>query len=35
LNSLAANVSLKELLEDYPKLESDDIKAAFMYATKN
>lgn len=34
LNSLAANVSVKDLLEDYPDLELNDIKAALLYAAK-
>lgn len=34
LNSLAANISVKDLMEDYPELELDDIKAALLYAAK-
>jgi len=34
LNSLAANISVKELMEDYPELELEDIKAALLYAAK-
>ena len=34
LNSLAANISVKDILEDYPELELDDIKAALLYAAK-
>lgn len=34
LNSLASNVSVKDLMEDYPELELDDIKAALLYAAK-
>lgn len=34
LNSLAANVSIKDLIEDYPELEPEDIKAALLYAAK-
>ncbi len=34
LNSLAANISVKDLLEDYPEMELDDIKAALLYAAK-
>ena len=30
LNSLAANISVKDLMEDYPELESEDIKAAIL-----
>jgi uncharacterized protein (DUF433 family) len=29
---LAADVSEKEILEDYPDLEAEDIKACFRYA---
>jgi uncharacterized protein (DUF433 family) len=28
LKALAANISIEELLEDYPELELEDIKAA-------
>jgi len=34
LNSLAANISFKDLMEDYPELELEDIKAALLYAAK-
>lgn len=34
LNSLAANVTVEELLSDYPELEPEDINAALMYAAK-
>lgn len=34
LNSLAANISVNDLLEDYPELELNDIKAALLYAAK-
>lgn len=34
LNSLAANISIKDLMEDYPELELEDIKAALLYAAK-
>ncbi len=34
LNSLAANISVKDLREDYPELELNDIKAALLYAAK-
>ena len=32
LNALAAGISEKELLEDYPELEKEDITAALLYA---
>jgi uncharacterized protein (DUF433 family) len=32
LDALAAGVSEQELLEDYPVLESDDIRAVLLYA---
>ena len=32
LDSLAAGVSEGELLEDYPALEPDDIRAVLLYA---
>ncbi len=34
LNSLAANISVNDLLEDYPELELNDIKAAMLCAAK-
>ena len=34
LNSLAANISIKDIMEDYPELELEDIKAALLYAAK-
>lgn len=34
LEALAGGVSEKEILEDYPELESDDIKAALLYANE-
>lgn len=34
LNSLAANVTVEELLSDYPELEPEYINAALMYAAK-
>ncbi len=34
LNSLAANISVKDLTEDYPELQPDDIRAALLYAAK-
>ena len=32
LKALANDISSKELLEDYPELEAEDIRAAFLYA---
>lgn len=32
LKKLAQNIDIKEILEDYPRLTKDDIKAAIMYA---
>ena len=32
LDALAAGVPEQELLEDYPELESDDIRAVLLYA---
>jgi uncharacterized protein (DUF433 family) len=32
LDALAAGVSEEELLEDYPALEADDIRAVLLYA---
>jgi uncharacterized protein (DUF433 family) len=32
LDALAAGVPEQELLEDYPALEPDDIRAVFLYA---
>ena len=34
LGLLAANVSRKDILEDYPYLEAEDITAALEYAAK-
>ncbi|MDB5209144.1 MAG: hypothetical protein JWR72_4219 [Flavisolibacter sp.] len=34
LGALAGGVSEKDLLEDYPVLESDDIKAVLLYANE-
>ncbi len=34
IKSLAAGISTKEILEDYPELEENDIKAALLYASK-
>ncbi len=35
LKALATNISIKELLEDYPELELEDIKAALLYAAES
>lgn len=32
LKKLAQNIDTREILEDYPRLKIDDIKAAIMYA---
>lgn len=32
LRKLAQNIDTKEILEDYPRLTKEDIKAAIMYA---
>ena len=34
LEALAGGVTEKEILEDYPVLEPDDIKAALLYAIR-
>lgn len=34
LDSLVSGISQDELLEDYPELEVDDIKAAILYANE-
>ena len=34
LKALAAGVTAKELLQDYPELEEEDIKAALLYASQ-
>ncbi len=34
LEALAAGVTEQELLEDYPVLESDDIKGVLLYANE-
>lgn len=34
LRALANGVSERELLDDYPELESADVRAALMYATE-
>ena len=35
LKALAANISINELLEDYPELELEDIRAALLYAVES
>ena len=35
LKALAANISITELLEDYPELELEDIRAALLYAAES
>ncbi len=35
LKALAANISINEVLEDYPELELDDIRAVFLYAAES
>lgn len=32
LKKLAQNINIKEILEDFPRLTADDIKAAILYA---
>ncbi|MGC9027876.1 MAG: DUF433 domain-containing protein [bacterium] len=32
LEALASGVTIRELLEDYPELETEDIKAVLLYA---
>ena len=32
LKKLAQNIDVKEILEDFPRLKEDDIKAAIKYA---
>ncbi len=34
LQSLSAGLKVEELLEEYPDLESDDIRAALLYAAE-
>ncbi len=34
IKALAAGLTEEEILEDYPELEKDDIKAALLYASK-
>jgi len=34
LKALAAGINTNELLEDYPELEKEDIKAALLYAAE-
>lgn len=35
LKALASGISTAELLEDYPELEPDDIKAALLFAVES
>ena len=34
LKALAANISIDELLADYPELEKEDIQACIIYAAR-
>ncbi len=34
LKALADGITAQELIEDYPELEPDDIKAVLLYATE-
>ena len=34
LKALAAGITTKELLQDYPELEEEDIKASLLYASQ-
>ena len=34
LKALAAGVTTQDLLQDYPELEEDDIKASLLYASQ-
>ena len=34
LNALAGGVTTRELLEDYPELEPEDIQAVLLYASE-
>ena len=34
LKELAANISIDDLLEDYPELEIEDIRACILYAAQ-
>ncbi|MCO6448948.1 MAG: DUF433 domain-containing protein [Ignavibacterium album] len=34
IKALAAGLTQEEILEDYPELEKDDIKAELLYASK-
>lgn len=34
MEALAGGIPEKEILEDYPELESDDIKAVLLYANE-
>ncbi len=35
LNAVAAGVTTKDLLEDYPELEEEDIRACLLYAARS
>lgn len=35
LKALATDISTRELLQDYPELELEDIKAALLYAIES
>lgn len=35
LKALSANISIEELLEDYPELEHKDIQAVLLYAAES
>lgn len=34
IDLLSTDMTVEEILEDYPSLESDDIKACLLYASK-
>ena len=34
LKALAGGITIKELLEDYPELETEDIQAVLLYAAE-
>lgn len=34
IDLLSTDMTIEEILEDYPSLESDDIKACLLYASK-
>ncbi len=35
LKAMSADISAEELLEDYPELEHEDLKAALLYAAES